>query len=109
MKKIQSHGEKAYFGAFEVRDKLKILQKRADKLSDLLRAFCGLYTESVNMDKNELEDRISDLESGKRSMTVSERKTRPCFFCGRPIPRTQVVCMYCGGENPLESLFDAFE
>src|ERR1700719_2621333 len=76
------------------------LEKRLDKLGNVLRAVFELVGAELHLEPATLAEKLATVVREK-----TERAQAPCATCKRPLGN-KMKCMYCGTERTAESIFD---
>ncbi len=76
------------------------LEKRLDKLGNMLRAVFELVGAELHLEPAALAEKLAAVVREK-----AERAQAPCSTCSRPLGN-KTKCMYCGTERAAETIFD---
>lgn len=93
--------------AREVKDDLRFMEERLDKLALVCMAMWSLLIEKNGMTEEQLMERVReiDLQDGDADGRVG-KKVRKCLQCGRTMSPRHSRCLYCGAEEAKLSAFD---
>jgi hypothetical protein len=90
--------DRAAFRAQEVHADVDALRMDVEKLLMITEALWGILKEKHGYTDEELMRRIQqiDMSDGRLDGKVAKQPPSPCPQCGRAMPKSRPVCMYCG-------------
>lgn len=77
--------------------RMERLEKRVERLCRIEKAIWEELREELELDEARVRERVQQATTSSAA---------PCPKCGRPIDRTQQICLYCGSERADAGLFD---
>ncbi len=103
----QSTAEKAYQEVEKAREDIRKLEDKIEHLVIICQALWSFIREKEQLSEKDLEEKIKSFQSVASDDETQNVNTKACVECGRTINRKQAKCIYCGAEQPLNSIFDA--
>ena len=83
------------------------LERDLGRLKLVCAALWELLKDRAKLTEDDLINKVAEVDArdgvadGQLSRTV-----RKCVQCQRTVPHRQFKCMYCGTEQPVQSIFD---
>jgi len=88
--------------AASAQQSLKSLREKVDRHSVLLESIWQLLKSKQQFTDDELDKLIVEMEA---KMQDGTRVAPECPSCGRPLQENTPVCVYCGEEHNVRTLF----
>ena len=88
--------------AASAQQSIKMLRERVDRQAVLLEGLWQLLKDKLQYTDDELEKIVLEMEDNDHDGT---RVAPECPNCGRPLQENTPVCVYCGEEHNVRSLF----
>ena len=98
----QDNAADARRSAAQLADQVRALTRRVDEQAAVLHAVARMLADKLGLTDGEVMEFVRQAQAARASGT-----TRVCAACGNKLPPRKAKCIYCGAEQPPESVGDA--